>query len=199
VDVQQGFPNLDQVFTDPKTGRIQQAWLQFLIALWNRTGAAPGTNTVVIVDDITVLTALVEELTALSLRSASPAGVAQLADAVEALTVQGLQRPAIARPDDTALLSLLRPAIQQARCCEDLSSLTGLARSIFAAALMVPRLISLTGDATGSAYFDGSKDIEIDVTVSGGGVSYVPLSMGTEPLTFVSDGLGQPILVPYTP
>jgi hypothetical protein len=31
------------------------------------------------------------------------------------------------------------------------------------------------------------------------GVSYVPLSMGTEPLTFVSDGLGQPILVPYTP
>lgn len=29
--------------------------------------------------------------------------------------------------------------------------------------------------------------------------SYVPLALGIEPLTFVSDGAGKPILVPFTP
>jgi hypothetical protein len=36
-------------------------------------------------------------------------------------------------------------------------------------------------------------------TPAGGGVSYVPLSLGIEPLTFVSDGFGQPIFISYTP
>lgn len=35
--------------------------------------------------------------------------------------------------------------------------------------LATPRTISLTGDATGSASFDGSGDVTLDVTVSGGG------------------------------
>lgn len=30
-------------------------------------------------------------------------------------------------------------------------------------------------------------------------ISYVPLALGIEPLTFVSDGAGKPILVPFTP
>lgn len=34
---------------------------------------------------------------------------------------------------------------------------------------------------------------------SGGGGSWIPLAVGTEPLAFVSDGIGNPILVPYTP
>lgn len=37
------------------------------------------------------------------------------------------------------------------------------------------------------------------ISGGGGGSSYVPLSMGFEPLTFVSDGAGQPILVPFAP
>lgn len=42
MTAQQGFPKVTApfVFAD---GRIQQAWLQLLIALWNRTGGGPGT------------------------------------------------------------------------------------------------------------------------------------------------------------
>lgn len=34
--------------------------------------------------------------------------------------------------------------------------------------------------------------------VAAGGGDHVPLALGTEPLTFVSDGAGSPILVPFT-
>lgn len=36
--------------------------------------------------------------------------------------------------------------------------------------LATPRTITLTGDATGSVSFDGSSDVSLDVSVSGGGV-----------------------------
>lgn len=40
----------------------------------------------------------------------------------------------------------------------------------------------------------------IDTTISAAtDISYVPLALGIEPLTFVSDGAGKPILVPFTP
>lgn len=60
------------------------------------------------------------------------------------------------------------------------------------------------GDATHVAQvtFDakGRATGAVNVPITGAtSLSYVPLSMGTEPLTFVSDGSGQPILVPYTP
>lgn len=38
---QQAFPQIGEPFVD-KGGIIQQTWLQLLIALWNRTGQAPG-------------------------------------------------------------------------------------------------------------------------------------------------------------
>lgn len=37
----------------------------------------------------------------------------------------------------------------------------------------------------------------ISSTGGGGSGSYIPLSLGIEPLTFVSDGLGQPMLIPF--
>lgn len=40
---------------------------------------------------------------------------------------------------------------------------------------------------------------ELEVIGGGSGGAYVPLALGSEPLTFVSDGAGQPILVAYTP
>lgn len=40
---QQGFPNTSLPFVD-RTGVIQQAWLQLLIQLWNRTGGAQGVS-----------------------------------------------------------------------------------------------------------------------------------------------------------
>lgn len=40
----------------------------------------------------------------------------------------------------------------------------------------------------------------VDAQVAGGSsASYIPLSLGVEPLQFVSDGAGSPILIPYTP
>ena len=45
--------------------------------------------------------------------------------------------------------------------------------------LATPRTITLTGDATGSVSFDGSKDVSLDVTVSGGGGDYLPTTGGT--------------------
>jgi microcystin-dependent protein len=40
----QGFPIWNQPFVDPK-GFITQAWRQFLVSLWNRTGGGAGTGT----------------------------------------------------------------------------------------------------------------------------------------------------------
>lgn len=45
---QQGFPNINAPFVDPeRRGQINQAWLQLLINLWNRTGAAQGGATTI--------------------------------------------------------------------------------------------------------------------------------------------------------
>lgn len=52
-----------------------------------------------------------------------------------------------------------------------------------------------------------SPTVTVDLTVPGiirwhavsSGTSWVPLSLGVEPLTFVSDGAGQPIFVAFTP
>jgi hypothetical protein len=51
-----------------------------------------------------------------------------------------------------------------------------------------------------------SDTVDIDLTVPGiirwhaaGGEAWVPLALGVEPLAFVSDGAGSPILVGYTP
>jgi hypothetical protein len=51
-----------------------------------------------------------------------------------------------------------------------------------------------------------SPTVDVDLTVPGiikwhatGAGGWVPLSLGVEPLTFVSDGAGSPILVGYTP
>lgn len=38
---EQGFPNEGQPFVDSR-GIITQSWRQFLLALWERTGAGPG-------------------------------------------------------------------------------------------------------------------------------------------------------------
>ena len=39
----------------------------------------------------------------------------------------------------------------------------------------------------------------IDLSVVGGGVSYVPVSTGAEPLVILSNGAGEVLLTPYTP
>lgn len=39
---QQGFPQVTSPLVDLNTGRIDQAWLQLLISLWNRTGGGSG-------------------------------------------------------------------------------------------------------------------------------------------------------------
>jgi hypothetical protein len=44
MDTSQGFPHPQQPFLDPKTGQVTEAWRRFLLALWNRTGQAPGVN-----------------------------------------------------------------------------------------------------------------------------------------------------------
>lgn len=48
--------------------------------------------------------------------------------------------------------------------------------------------------------FDDTVAFQRIINVTGGsGDSYIPLSLGIEPLQFMSDGLGQPILIPFTP
>lgn len=42
VDQLQGFPNITAPMVEARTGVINQVWLQFLRALWNRTGAQQG-------------------------------------------------------------------------------------------------------------------------------------------------------------
>jgi hypothetical protein len=38
----QGFPKVSEPIVDPKSGLINQTWLQLLITLWNRTGGPSG-------------------------------------------------------------------------------------------------------------------------------------------------------------
>lgn len=40
----QGFPKLSEPIVDPKSGLINQTWLQLLITLWNRTGGPSGST-----------------------------------------------------------------------------------------------------------------------------------------------------------
>lgn len=47
--------------------------------------------------------------------------------------------------------------------------------------------------------FDDTLPGKRTISAISGGASYIPLSLGIEPLTFMSDGLGQPILVPFIP
>lgn len=46
--------------------------------------------------------------------------------------------------------------------------------------------------------FDISVPGQLTINGSPSGVSWVPLATGVEPLTFISDGLGQPILVAFS-
>lgn len=46
--------------------------------------------------------------------------------------------------------------------------------------------------------FDDSVANQRTVNVADA-VNYIPLALGTEPLTFVSNGAGEPVLTPYTP
>lgn len=46
--------------------------------------------------------------------------------------------------------------------------------------------------------FDISVAGELTINGSPSGVSWIPLATGAEPLTFISDGLGQPILVAFS-
>jgi hypothetical protein len=39
----------------------------------------------------------------------------------------------------------------------------------------------------------------LTLSATGSSVSYIPLATGVEPLTFISDGLGHPVLVPFVP
>lgn len=39
---EQGFPNIGSPVVDPRTGTIQQVWLQLFVSLWNRTGSGQG-------------------------------------------------------------------------------------------------------------------------------------------------------------
>ncbi len=38
----QGFPEIGAMIVDPRTGLLTQPWMQFFVALWNRTGGAAG-------------------------------------------------------------------------------------------------------------------------------------------------------------
>lgn len=40
----QGFPKISEPIVDPRTGLINQTWLQLLISLWNRTGGPSGST-----------------------------------------------------------------------------------------------------------------------------------------------------------
>jgi len=52
---------------------------------------------------------------------------------------------------------------------------------------------------TGITFDDATPGQRTIDASGGGGGAYVPVGTGAEPLTFVSDGAGQAILVPYTP
>ncbi len=44
MNLNQGFPSLSSKFVDPETGFLTEFAYQFLLSLWNRTGAAVGSG-----------------------------------------------------------------------------------------------------------------------------------------------------------
>jgi hypothetical protein len=91
ADPQQGFPQIQSPIADGN-GKLQQAWYQLLVSLWNRTGAGTGVDITVLVDEITAISVELAALTVQSLQKPSLGGLALLAEHVEGLEVEGLQR-----------------------------------------------------------------------------------------------------------
>lgn len=194
---QQGFPQIGSPFVDPLTGRIQQAWYQLLVALWNRTGGGGGSDITVIIELLEEIAAELAALTLQSLATANTATGAETAEALAALSVLTTQRTAVLGDPEGRAEAFAPLASVPVECPDDLLAL---ARSIFAAGLMNAVTISLSGDATGSASFDGQTDIDIPVTVSGGGGGgWAPLTDGAEPPGLISNGMGSLVMVAYSP
>jgi len=69
---------------------------------------------------------------------------------------------------------------------------------------VVPWLVGSVPFVTANGYLSTNSTLtqaalEALIAGSGGGTSYIPLALGSEPLQFVSDGAGQPILIAYSP
>lgn len=88
---QQGFPNITSPIAGPE-GRLQQAWYQLFIALWNRTGGGAGVDIQALIDAINELEAAFAEFSRIATIPPSMAAEAALGDAIE-----GLRRETISR------------------------------------------------------------------------------------------------------
>ncbi len=181
---QNAFPVIGTAFVD-QNGKLQQAWYQFLITLWRRTGAAVGVDITVLEQTVAVLSAELAALTVQSLQKPSPAGLSLLAEHVEGLDVSGLQRAFPGVPS-----SVTTPG-----------EILGLAKNIFGATFNLTD--GTFGDATNipqiTVNAEGLVTNVVLVPITGGGGAWRPLTTGVEPMVFVSDGAGVPIMVAFTP
>lgn len=202
LGLNQNFPQPEAAFVDAQ-GRLTYAAISLLRTLWDRTGYAPGVSS----DDLALLSAL---------QGVGPDVDQAARDEASGAFLTALQGSAVsidptARGDAeaaflTALAAMSGPVPDDTDAKMFALSLLGPIYSAILAAGLSPTGVAAGtyGDATNVGQFTvdqyGRITAAVDVPITGaGGTSYVPLSMGTEPLTFVSDGAGQPILVPFTP
>lgn len=98
MNTEQGFPQITSPLTDSRTGRLQQAWFQLLIALWNRTGKGVGVDTLElqsIVNNLIVATTLQSDNAAIE---ASAENVEAVAMALAIILSRGPQETPDAIP-----------------------------------------------------------------------------------------------------
>jgi predicted glycosyltransferase len=94
--------------------------------------------------------------------------------------------------DDTNLQALLTAISNVNNILQDASFWTELDESLNL--LSSRRVVAGTGIT-----LDYTVPNEVIINSTGGSGGYIPLATGTEPLTFMSDGNGQPFLIPFVP
>jgi hypothetical protein len=185
--------------------RVSRAWLHFFQRINNQASdAGPGDVTasgtltdheVVLGDGTTEIRTLGTTGVAGRVLTSHGAGADPQWDAVSAGTVTTTGSPASGNLTKFSGAT----SITNADLTGDVTT-SGTVATTLANTAVMP---GTYGDDTHVAQFTvdskGRLIFAQDVAILGLGVSYIPLSLGVEPLTFVSDGAGSPILIPFTP
>jgi len=198
MSLEQNFPQVGGPVLDPR-GNFTDEWLSFFRSLWNRTGQGPGSDP--------------SDAAFLGLLDVSGDGKANAA-LTEAQTAQLLALAHSTAPGgDCSKCEAFALSLGRAALKDDLDDAKLFALSLSRPA--APAGSSLKVDDEGAPVDTAVTELNftgagvtatqtspgvVQVDVPGASMSsYVPVATGSEPLTFMSNGSGQPMLIPYTP
>lgn len=167
-------------FIDPETGLISQAWFLFLQSVWQRTGAAPGTDAVATQNNVTGITAGAQTLqfadesplataarntlAAVKTDTASLAALGAPAD--ESPLAVATRNALAAAQSDIIALSMLADLTGTGLAARS-AGVTGIANGGTGASTAAGALATLGAAPTASPTFSGTVTIPAGASISG--------------------------------